>query len=224
MRRVLYSFLLLLLVVSPLFADAWKKAYFGATPAGSWARYAETTPQMKMTTTMTRLEDEEGSARIELRMEFAENQYPPVQNRYTLKKGFPLDRKLIDYMTEISGGAVVSGDTEPTVLDEVTIAAIVKSAAKYEPTAKFKGTETVEGRKADRYSYTIRYESPNESVPSTTETGDLWLSASVPFGVVKQSAVTKDDQGNVTMTYERVLVASGTSAEKAEKGSTTGGR
>ncbi len=214
MRRILCS--LLLLIAPALFAD-WKKPYFAATPAGSWARYADTTPQMKMTTTMTRLADEDGSARVKLHMDFADNQYPPVENDYTLKKGFPLDRKLIDYMTDIQSGSIVSGDTEPTVLDEATIAAIAKAAVRYEPTAKFKGTETIDGKKVDRYSYTIRTESLHESMPATTETGDLWFSPSVPFGLVKQSAVTKDDKGNVTMSYERVLVASGTEPEKANR-------
>lgn len=212
MRRLLVS--IFVVVIAPsLFAAGWKKAYFGATAPGSWARYTDTTPDMKMTTTMTRMPDAagdgEGGARVELLVEFANNQYPPVHNRYTLKKDFPLDRKLIDYMTEVVAGEVVSGDAEPTVLDAVTIDAMVKNSSRYEPTAKFKGTETIDGRKADRYGYTIRYESPNDVVPSTTETGDLWLSDAVPFGVVKQSAVTKDDKGNVTMTYERVVSGSG---------------
>lgn len=214
MRRTLCS--LLLLITPALFAD-WKKPYFAATPAGSWARYADTTPQMKMTTTMTRLADEDGSARVKLHMDFADHQYPPVENHYTLKKGFPLDRKLIDYMSEIQSGAVVAGDAEPAVLDEATIAAIAKSAVRYEPVAKFKGTETIDGKKVDRYGYTIRTESLNESMPATTETGDLWFCSSVPFGLVKQSSVTKDDKGNVTMSYERMLVASGTEPENAKE-------
>ena len=61
-----------------------------------------------------------------------------------------------------------------------------------------------------RYGYTIRRESTHESIPATTESGDLWLSADVPFGLIKHTAEAKDDAGNVTMTYERVLVGSGT--------------
>ena len=194
----------------PLSAE-WKKAYFAATPAGSWARYSDTTPQSKMTTTMTRLPDgEDGGPGVELLIEFGDNQYPPVHNRYTLPKEFPLDRKLIDFMSGINGGSLVAGEGEPMELDAATVEALVKNSASYEATAKFKKTETIDGRKADRYGYTIRWESPSEAVPSTTESGDLWLSADVPFGVVKQTSVTKDDAGNVTMQYERVLVGSGT--------------
>lgn len=212
MRRILLA-LPILLLAPALAAAGWKKVYFGATPPGSWARYSDTMPEMKATTTMTRLGDEEGSARIELLMKFADEQYPPVHNRYTLKKGFALERRLIDYMPEITAGQIASGEMEPMPLDAASIEAIAKNAARYEPTAKFIGTETIDGRKADHYSYTVRYESMHESMPATTETGDLWLSADVPFGLVKQTSTTRDDKGNVTMTYERVLVESGKEQE-----------
>jgi hypothetical protein len=213
MRRSLLLLSALLIsasLISPAFA-AWKKPYFGSTPAGSWARYSDSAsmPAMKMTTTMKRLDDEDGSARVELLVEFADSQYPPVHNNYTLRKGFPLDRKLIDYMGEIQGGSIASGEAEAMVFDAATVEAIVKNSPKYEPTAKFKGTETIDGKKADHYTYTVRYESQHESMPSTTETGELWLSDAVPFGLLKQTSVTKDDKGNVTQQYERVLLESG---------------
>ena len=189
----------------PLAAD-WKKPYFGGTPAGSWAAYSDTTPDTRNKTTMTRVSENE----IDLLMVFDGNKYPPVHNRYTLPKSFAFDRKLVDYMSFIDGGALYTSETESMELDAATVEAITKNAPQYEPTAKFKGTETIDGRKADRYSYTVRFKSQHESVPSTTETGDIWLSAEVPFGVVKQKSVTKDDAGNVTMTFERVLVESGT--------------
>lgn len=204
---------LVILAALPLGAD-WKKAYFGATPAGSWARYSDKMPEMKSTTTMRRRADTEaGGASIELHMEFAEDKYPPVINRYTLPKAFALERQLIDFMPSIDGGALVSGEMDPMPLDAATLEAIRKTAARYETTAKFKGTETFGARKADRYAYTIRYPSAHESVPATTETGELWLSAEVPFGVVRHTSITKDDAGKVTMTYERVLIASGTKSD-----------
>lgn len=204
---------LVIVAALPLGAD-WKKAYFGATPVGSWARYSDTMPEMKSTTTMRRRADtEEGGASIELHMEFAENKYPPVINRYTLPPSFALERQLIDFMPSIEGGSLVSGEMDPMPLDAATLEAIRKNAARYEATAKFKRTETAGGRKADRYAYTIRYPSAHESMPATTETGDLWLSADVPFGVVRHTSVTKDDTGKVTTTYERVLAASGTKSD-----------
>ena len=212
MRRALLSLPVLLIasgMVSPLFAAGWKKPYFGSTPPGSWARYTDSSPDMKMTTTMKRLDNEEGQARVELLVEFADNQYPPVHNNYTLRKDFPVERRLIDYMSGIQAGSASAGDAEATVFDDATLAAIVKNAPRYEPTATFVGTETMNGKKTDHYTYTVRYESQDEAtVPSTTESGDLWLCDTVPFGLVKQTSVTKDDKGNVTTKYERVLVAS----------------
>jgi hypothetical protein len=205
MRRVLLSFLVLL-VTPTLVAAGWKKAYFGATPPGSWARYSDTAPEMSMTLTMTRLPDEGGSARLETQVKFASDQYPPVWNRYTLRPGFALDRQLIDYMAGITAGTVASGENRAE-LDADTIKAIIEHAQRYEPAATFKGTETVDGKKADRYAYTVR--SHYEGVPDTIESGELWLSDAVPFGLVKQTSVTKDDRGKVTTTYERRLVASG---------------
>jgi hypothetical protein len=204
MRRLTFS-VLIFLIAPALFAAGWKKAYFGATPPGSWARYSDTAPEMKMTTTMTRLADDGGSARVELLITFANDQYPPVRNSYTLRKGFALDRRLIDYMSGVAAGSIVSGDADPTVLDETTIAAIVKNSAAYEPSATFKGTESVGGKQADRYGYVLHHDGD----PATIETGDLWLSDAVPFGIVKQTSVTKDANGKVTTSYERTLIESG---------------
>ena len=206
-KRVVLA-VLMLAAALPLRGD-WKKAYFGKTPVGSWARYSDAAGEMKMTSAMRRLADTEaGGASVELRMEFADNQYPSVVNRYTLPKSFALDRKLIDFMSSIEGGSLVSGEMEPMALDAATVEAIVKNAARYEPTAKFKDSTTLNGHKVDHYTYTVRYPSPHETVPATTESGELWLSPDVPFGLVRQTSVTKDDSGKVTTTYERVLVAS----------------
>ncbi|MEA2491671.1 MAG: hypothetical protein QOH21_3463 [Acidobacteriota bacterium] len=204
MRRVLFV-VVLALFTSTLFAAGWKKAYFGATPAGSWARYTDTAPDMKMTTTMSRLGDDDGRARVELLVAFANDQYPPVRNLYTMKSGFALDRQLIDYMSQIVEASAVSGEGEPIVLDANTVNSIVTHSPRYEPVVTFKGTETVAGREADRYAYTLRH----AGTPETVETGDLWLSAGVPFGVVKHSSVTKDPKGKVTTSYERLLTATG---------------
>jgi hypothetical protein len=214
MRRSLFVFLMLLLalpIATSAFAAGWKQAYFGNTPPGTWARYAETSPEMHMTTTMTRLSDDDGSARIDLEVQFANKQYPPVRNHYTLKPGFALDRRLIDYMSNITSGSAVSGDGDPTVFDAATVAAIVKSSPQYEPVVTFKGSENTSGHQTDRYGYTLHH--PGD--PETIETGDLWLSQGVPFGVVKQSSVTKDAKGHMTTRYERVLVESGTNAAAA---------
>jgi hypothetical protein len=205
MRRSLFTIFALLLAMPQLFAAGLKQAYFATTVPGSWARYADISPEMHMTTTMTRLSDDGGDARVEIGVEFANKQYPPVRNRYTLKHGFALDRQLLDYMSNVAAASVVSGEGELTELDAATVASIVTNSPKYEPSLTFKGSENTSGHQTDRYSYTLKL--PGE--PPTIETGELWLSPGVPFGVVKQKSVTKDAQGHTTTSYERTLVESG---------------
>lgn len=205
MRRSLFVLVLLSLVSFSAFAGGLQKAYFASTVPGSWARYADISPEMHMTTTMTRLADDGGRARVELEVTFANKQYPPVRNRYTLKRGFAVDRQLLDYMTNVEAASVVSGDGDFTDLDANTIAIMVKTSRAYGPSLTFKGSENTSGHQTDRYGYTLAL--PGE--PPTIETGDLWLSAGVPFGVVKQKSVTKDAKGHTTTSYERTLVESG---------------
>jgi hypothetical protein len=210
MRR--FSVTLLLVFIAPLaLASGWKKAYFGAIGPGSWARYDDVSspPDMKSTTTQTRLADQEGLARISLRMEFANNQYPPVINEYTLESGFPIGHDLIDYMTKISAGSASGGDSMMT-FDANTIDAVRKNSVPYGPVVVFKSTETVGGRNCDRYSYTIKH--PGD--PVIIETGDLWMSDTVPFGIVKQTFTMKDSSGKVTSKFERNLIASGDDGNK----------
>ena len=84
---------------------------------------------------------------------------------------------------------------------------IRKNSQPYGPVVTFKATESVDGKSCDRYAYTLR----RPSDPATIESGDIWLSDIVPFGVVKQVSTTKDAQGKVLSSYTRTLVASGLS-------------
>ena len=211
MHRSLFVLFALLAAIPSSFAAGLKQAYFGATPPGSWARYADISPEMHMTTTMTRLSDDDGSPRVEIDVQFANKQYPPVRNRYTLKHGFALDRQLIDYMSNVTAASVVSGEGEFTDLDAATVASIVEHSPKYLPSIVFKGSENTSGHQTDRYGYTLHL--PGE--PPTIETGELWLSPGVPFGVVKQKSVTKDAQGKTTTSYERTLIEAGNNAAAA---------
>lgn len=206
MRRILVLVVLALSFSSLAFAAGWKKAYFGATKAGTWARYADHSSDPAagdMTTTQTRLSDEDGQVRIELKMDSA-GKYPLVLNRYTLKSGFAVDRDLIDYGPAIVAGVVGADDAEQP-LDAATVDAIAKAMPQYAPTAVFKGSETIDGKKTDRYSYTLNHPGPS------VEAGDLWFSETVPFGVVRNTFTIKESNGTTT-TFERKLIASGVNA------------
>lgn len=203
MRQLLIG--LLLLAVAPLaLAADWTKPYFAATKPGSWAKTKSTStigpPSM---TTYTRLPDENGQIVIDQYSEFDNKDTPAATMRYTLASGFNADRELIDFLRAITAASARVGPDAPlTDLPADTVNAI-KGAPAYGATAAFKGSERVDGKNCDRYSYTRNHN-------GQTETGDIWLSPSVPFGLVKQKMSMADESGKVTYTAEITLVDSGT--------------
>lgn len=205
MRRT-FVLLFLSLAIAPFaFAAGWKKAYFGATKPGTWARYIDHSSDpanVDMTVTMTRLGDDQGRAQIEMKMD-SNGKYPLVLSRYILKSGFDLDRNLLDYGPSIVGGAGGDGDTQ-TMFDANTIKLMAENMPEYGPAVTFKGSEVIDGKKTDRYSYSIKRPGPS------VEAGDYWLSDAVPFGVVR-NAFTITEGDKVTK-FERKLIATGAGA------------
>ena len=206
MRRTAVLLFLSLAVASLASAAGWKKSYFGATKPGTWARYIDHSSDpanVDMTVTMTRLGDDEGRPRIEMKMD-SNGKYPLVLNRYTMRSGFNVDRDLLDYGPAIVGSE--GGDADAlTALDAATVKLIADNMPAYGPYAVFKGSEVVDGKKSDHYSYSINRPGPS------VESGDLWLSDAVPFGVVRNTFTIKE--ADKTTSFERKLVASGSGAE-----------
>jgi hypothetical protein len=115
----------------------------------------------------------------------------------------------MDYGPSIVAGEMGTlDDVQPT--DPNTLAIIGRTIAQYGANSKFIGTETVNGKKADHYSYVVKYPSDAPQI----ETGEVWLSDAVPFGLVKQKATTKDESGKEISSYEEVLTDSGVSEGK----------
>jgi hypothetical protein len=205
MRRTFVLLLLSLTVCSMATAAGWKKSYFGATKPGTWARYIDHSSDpanVDMTVTMTRLGDDEGRPRIEMKMD-SNGKYPLVLNRYTMKSGFDVDRDLIDYGPAIVASEGGDADSQ-TVLDAATVKLIADNMAAYGPFVVFKGSEVVDGKKTDRYNYSVKRPGPS------VESGDLWLSDAVPFGLVRNTFTIKEK--DKTTSFERKLVASGAGA------------
>ena len=202
MRRT-FALLVLSLAISPFaFAAGWKKAYFAATKPGTWARYIDHSSDpanVDMTVTLARLGDDEGRPQIEMKMD-SNGKYPVALNRYIMKRGFDVDRDLLDYGPYIVAGAGGDADTQ-TVFDANTVKLIAENMPAYGPTTVFKGSEVVDGKKTDRYSYSIKRPGPS------TETGDYWLSDAVPFGVVRNTFTITE--GEKTTKFERKLIATG---------------
>jgi hypothetical protein len=205
MRRTFVLLVLSLAITTFASAAGWKKAYFGATKPGTWARYIDHSSDPAnpdMTVTLTRLGDDEGRPQIEMKMDSG-GKYPMALTRYTMKSGFDADRDLLDYGPSIVAGAAGDADTQ-TALDANTVKLIAENMPAYGPAVTFKGTEVIDGKKTDRYSYSIKRPGPS------TETGDYWLSDAVPFGVVRNTFTIAE--GAKTTKFERKLVATGAGA------------
>ena len=85
-----------------------------------------------------------------------------------------------------------------------TTVSAIKASPTYRASAAFKGTQRVDSKDCDRYVYTRKH-------AVQIETGELCLSASVPFGLVKQTISHTDAGGKIEYTAEVTLVDSGTS-------------
>lgn len=213
MRR-LFCLGLGMLLFAAVGEGAWKKAYFGATPPGSWARYADRVTgenASSMTSTSTRLADDGGRPRVEVLTEFGNAQYPPTTTVYTLSKTFDLTHDLID----LGKGVVAVGSAyggAMTALPDATVQVMRKGLPEYGAVVSFREVQKIDGRSCDHYAYVIRRQTPQQE----TETGELWLSDAVPFGLVRQSSTTTNAQGKAVQTYERKLASFGSKQATAE--------
>jgi hypothetical protein len=105
-----------------------------------------------------------------------------------------------------------SGGSAPAEYPKATMKAIAEGMTNYAAIVTFKGTETVDGKRCDRYGY--EYEGSYMNIPATT-TGDLWLSDAVPFGLVKDVMTMRDAAGKTLTRIETVLVETGEGARTA---------
>jgi hypothetical protein len=203
MRRLLCAWLLA--AVLPLAAAAdWNKPYFAATRPGSWARTKITSSiGPPSVTTLTRLPDENGRIVIDQYSEFDSKDTPDSTMRYEVAAGFDADRQLIDFLSAITAASArVGADAPFSPLPADTVAAI-RSGPTYAASASFKGVERIDGKSCDRYSYSRTHN-------GQVEKGDIWLNASVPFGLVRQTMTFLDASGTVAYTADVRLVDSGT--------------
>jgi hypothetical protein len=212
MHKLLLVSLAGLLASSPT-AAGWNKAYFAATKPGSFATSrTASNVGLPITSTLTRLADDNGQIVIEQQMDFHDKNTPNTTNRYVLEKGFNVDRDLIDYMKGLVASSYAMGPS--AAFQDMPAAAIdaMKKMPTYAEHATFKGTETVGGKPCDHYAYT-------RSAPGDPQllSGEVWLSPDVPFGVVQETTITTDPAGKVLFKTESRLFESGTKPLTAEK-------
>jgi hypothetical protein len=207
-RRLCVALSALALLSATSVSGAFKKPYYSNTKPGSWALYQTSDGTQYR---YTRLNDSDGQARVQMRIDFSDTKYkesPPTTNQYTMDKGFSFDRNGISFGRFASELLMQLEGTDPIPLEGEGLENVKKFSIDFDSIVTFVGSETVEGRKTDRY----RYVSP-KMPDGETESGDIWVSADVPFGLVQQSAVRKDAANNVKLKYTMVLKKSGSEGE-----------
>jgi hypothetical protein len=222
-RRRLVAVLALLAFAGPAHAE-FKKGYFGATTPGSFAKMRSTDDKGAVTEyTYSRLADQGGMPWLELKYQAVSGQFKGTMSvtGCLLPATFPLDRDAIDFQAHAKRCAAYSASPGAPVMavteyPAATMKAIASGVISYGSIVTFKGTEMVDGRSCDRYGYAFK---TNYMNAKATMTGDLWMNDSVPFGVVKDASVTREDSsGKVLYTFNSVLAASGGGATSGLKG------
>ncbi len=198
-------------------ATGFQKAYFGATKPGTWAKYTMTVDaKTESVCTSSRLPDEKGRARVRVRTDFTSGAFQGTWSLsdYTLKAGYSVENDALDYGKATESLTMRSKTaTKPLKMKPDMLKAMLKQMPDYASTAVFVSTETVSGKACDHYKYSQKHPGSPEQI----ETGELWLSDTVPFGLVRHRAVFKEPSGKVVTEYEMNLMESGTGAAPEPK-------
>ncbi len=193
----------------------FKTAYFGATKVGAWARYImKVEGQPDMSTVKTRLPDETGQQGVEVRLEYmVDGKLNQAQTVFVMKSGYSLEADALSYGKALVTMRSLVPGAPANSMPPAVVAGARKAMPDYAAHVRFVGTETIADKATDHYQYTL----PPTGTPAQIETGDLWLNAGVPFGLVKQRSLTKEADGKVISKTDMVLTGSGstTDSEKA---------
>ena len=205
--------LLLLLGTASAAAGGFRKAYFGATVPGSFARTrsVNTVNGDVSEYVNARLADEEGKVSLETWYELKTGVWAGTKgvNTYVLRAGFPFAEAGPGWMRGIEKSRASGPDGTVYDMDEATVRAIAGGATDYGAIVVFEGTETVDGKACDRYGYAF-----GEGTGRVE--GTYWLSEKVPFAVVKEVTSGTDATG-ARYRYETKLVESGARPELAKR-------
>jgi hypothetical protein len=195
--------------------SAYRSAYFAATVAGAWSRYAMTSDgKTESTYTYRRLPDDDGRARVELRTDFTAGEFAGTwsTNRYVLSPTFHLEDDALSFARHCERLFMQSDKmTEEQEMPQTTLPYVVAAGIDYAHSATFAGTETIEGRTCDHYTYHYVSKEKNRTIYD----GEIWMDATVPFGLVRESASIKPKVGKPSK-YTMTLTATGSDSEKAE--------
>jgi hypothetical protein len=212
--------MLSMLLATTATAAPFARAYFAKTKPGTWARYRTTDGEgQTIDTVYSRLADQDGNACIEMAMEITAGQFKGTTGvtSYLVSSEVPIEQDALGYARRLKRAAGQSNSVRATEYDAGVVAAIAKDSIDYASVLKPRGSDTVAGRACDVYTYVWSH-----AVPKMEETGEICLSDSVPFGVVRQISTQKAATGKVTK-YEQVLTATGGDATSRLAGFSWGG-
>ena len=180
---------------------------------GAFAQYVmKIEGQPDIGSTVTRLPDENGQQRVQVRIEYQAAGTPSVAfTDYVLKSGYSLESDALGYGKALVAMSSSAPGAKPTVMPAAVLDNARKTMPDYAASAVFVGTDNIGGKDSGHYRYVQRH--PGN--PETIETGEIWLNETVPFGLVKQKAVTAEANGKVVSRFEMLLVDSGNRAAPA---------
>ena len=191
--------MLLVIVVSYVgvaHAEQLKKPYFAATKPGSWAKYEMTTEGgSKMIYTYKRLADSDGRILFEHTnfVKSGPGKGITATTLYVLEPGFDFDRNMLSYGKAIQAMIAQNNNSEPNVTTPQVIKIIREGSLDFSNNMKFKNSEKVDKYQCDHYSYYVA----SGGARPMTHTGNIWLNDKIPFGVVKQTAIIKDNSKRI---------------------------
>jgi hypothetical protein len=181
-------------------AGDFKAAYFTSTPEGAWSQYALTARDGTAATyTYARQPDADGRVVLELGVKTTAGAAAGSEStmRYTLSREFDFVRDGLSYGKFIQEMVMKYGEMEMPV-DTDTLEVIRNAEKDFRGAVAFVGPETVGGLACSVYTYAM------DGV-ATRETGTLWMNASVPFAVVKQTGKVVNPDGTVASEFELTL-------------------
>lgn len=215
------SAVLLATLLAPLATDAASagdlpRAYFAATAPGSWARYeTSVSGGGRNAATYTRLEDADGGFVVEIASEFLEG--PGAGGRstsvFTLAPGFDWEKRFLSFGKALAGATFIMEGRPPLAQPQRMVQAMRDSMADYAGGFGTAGTATRGGVECDLYTFSAALGGPSPG----TMSGEMCLSAAVPFGVVHQRATMRNESSGES-SFETHLVDSGRGAPRAAPG------
>jgi hypothetical protein len=213
MRSVALVGLLLSFTTIEAGAGSLNKPYFGATPPGAWAKTESSWEQpggMAGTSRYTyiRVPDDAGRVRIEVDTEVVTGPGEGMVTRqlFVMEPGFDMAMNCPNRMMYMEGNVTLTGDGPPIVGQDAVIKIMRQAGMDLVNSVTFKGEARVQGRTCDHYAYSAK----TGGAYATVNEGEIWLDATVPFGIVLQKGKVTDTAGKLLSTFEEKLVDSGT--------------